>query len=681
MPNRLANETSPYLLQHKDNPVDWYPWGPEALQKASDEDKPILLSVGYSACHWCHVMEHESFEDRDTADVMNALFVSIKVDREERPDIDSIYMQAVQTLTGHGGWPMTVMLTPDGRPFYGGTYFPKEPRQGMPAFTEVLKAVADAYRNRRGDILQSANAIVERLGGQVPRAQAQLLTAGILQQAVQKLTTTFDWTHGGFGQAPKFPQPMSLEFLLRSHHRQPDSRLLQMVEMTLTNMARGGMYDQLGGGFHRYSVDAHWLVPHFEKMLYDNALLSRLYLHAYQVTGNPYYRRITEETLDYVLREMTDSAGGFYSTQDADSEGEEGKLFVWTPDEIVEVLGAGDALPFMRFFDVTQSGNFEGRNILNQPEEASAMANGLGFSVEDLQYIVAQGRAALMAAREGRVHPGRDEKVLTSWNGMMLRSFAEAAVVLKRRDYLDAAIANAGFLLKHSRRRDGRLLRTWKAGEAKLLGFLEDYAMLIEGLLALHEATFDARWYDEARGLADSMIDLFWDDTDEVFYDTGKDAEALVVRPRDFYDNAMPCGGSVAADVLLRLAVLTGEAEYHRKALANLRSVAPYLANHPGGFGYWLGAMDFYLSRAQEVAIIGDPRQPATASLIDTVFAGYLPNKVVTGFDPQGGEAPVSPLLEGRTLLDGKPTAYVCENYACQLPATDAETLAGQLGL
>ena len=682
MANRLAGETSPYLLQHKDNPVDWYPWGPEALQRAKEEDKPIFLSIGYSACHWCHVMEHESFEDEETAKVMNGLYVSIKVDREERPDLDNIYMQAVQAMTGHGGWPMTVFLSPDGRPFYGGTYFPPEDRPGMPSFTRVLMAVADAYHSKRSELLENADQLVSRLQGASAQWDAEALTSELLGQACQQIGSQFDSQHGGFGSAPKFPQPMGLEVLLRCTRRFQDPQMLHMVEFTLEKMAHGGMYDQLGGGFHRYSTDAHWLVPHFEKMLYDNALLSRTYLHAYQATGKPLYRRIAEETLDYVLREMTSPAGGFYSTQDADSEGVEGKFFVWSPQEIIATLGEADGKLFNRFFGVTDHGNFEEHNILSVPMEPAQIAQELGTTEEKLSAIIRAAKEKLYRVREGRVHPGRDEKVLTSWNGLMLRSLAEGAAALGRDDYLSAAIVNALFLLENLRR-NGRVLRTHKDGQAKLLGFLEDYALLTDGLLALYEATFDRRWLDEARALADAMIDLFWDPSDEFFYDTARDHESLVVRPRDVFDNAMPCGGSVAADTLLRLGLLTGEAEYARKATASLRSVAHFLAQYPTGLGHWLGALDLYLSKPHEIAIVGPRKDPATKALLDVIFGAYLPNKVVAGWDPARGTEAIEgvPLLQDRPPVDGRPTAYVCENYACQLPTTDPETLAGQLGV
>ena len=553
MPNRLAGETSPYLLQHKDNPVDWFPWGPEALEKAKQEDRPIFLSIGYSACHWCHVMEHESFEDPQTAEVMNALFVSIKVDREERPDLDSIYMQAVQTLTGRGGWPMSVFLTPAGQPFYGGTYYPPDDRHGMPSFTKVLMAVADAYQNKRSDVTDTAGQLTSRLQPATVQG-TEMLTVDLLQQACQSAKAQFEPAHGGFGSAPKFPQPMTLEFLLRCWARFGDSEALRMATFTMQKMARGGMYDQVGGGFHRYSTDAFWLVPHFEKMLYDNALLSRVYVQAAQATGEPFYRRVAEETFDYVLKEMTHPSGAFYSTQDADSEGHEGKFFVWTPVQTAALLGEDDARVVNHYYGATEAGNFEGRNIFHVPSDASKAAADLGMPEQAVLAIVERARARLYAAREERVHPGLDDKVLTSWNGLMLRSLAEGAAALGRDDYLQAAVKNAAFLL-HTMRRDGRLLRTYKDGTAKLMAYLEDYAMLAEGLISLYEATFERRWLDEAVSLADAMVSLYWDPGEGLFYDTASDHESLIVRPRDTFDNAMPSGGSAAAGVLLRLAV------------------------------------------------------------------------------------------------------------------------------
>ena len=684
MPNRLINETSPYLLQHANNPVDWYPWGEEALERARSEDKPILLSIGYSACHWCHVMERESFEDETIAGLMNENFVSIKVDREERPDLDQVYMQAVQMLTGSGGWPMTVFLTPEGKPFYGGTYFPPDDRQGMPGCPRLLTSIAEAYSTNRGEVDRVTQQLTTQMSqsNQVPQGTS-ILTVDILHQAYSSLATNFDYQNGGFGNAPKFPQPMTPEFLLRYYHHGYTPRALELVELTLEKMAYGGIYDQIGGGFHRYSTDPYWLVPHFEKMLYDNALLARLFLHTYLITGRALYRRVVEETLDYVLREMTDPSGGFYSAQDADSEGVEGKFFVWSPGEINAVMGDTDGEVFAGYYGVTAGGNFEGKNILNIRQNPEEFAETKGLTADQLGDIINRGSKALLEVREQRIHPMRDDKVLASWNGLMLRSFAEAAAALGRPDYLAVAIKNAGFLVG-SMKSDGRLLRTYRDGQAKLLGYLEDYSFVIDGLLALYEATFDLRWLEEAVTLADSMIELFWDEGIGGFYDTGSDHETLVVRPRDVFDNAQPCGGSVASDVLLRLAVFTGKSDYSAKAAVPLRSLHQAMSQSPGGTGHWLSALDFYVSPPKEIAVIGPRDDPATQALLDTVFHRFLPNKVVMGIEPPlsptvGNSGSDIPLLAGRGMVGGLPSAYVCQNYACQLPVTDPAGLAEQL--
>ena len=690
MPNRLINETSPYLLQHANNPVDWYAWGDEALERAKAEDKPILLSIGYSACHWCHVMERESFENEATAFLMNEHFINIKVDREERPDLDAVYMEAVQMMTGSGGWPMTVFLTPDGKPFFGGTYFPPEERHNMPGFPRLIQSIAKAYRDDRSEIDRATQKITSQMGrsGQMQGGDSPL-TVEVLHQAYSTLAGSFDYQNGGVGAAPKFPQPMTLELLLRYYHHGYNPRALEMVDLTLEKMARGGIYDQIGGGFHRYSTDAYWLVPHFEKMLYDNALLARLYLHAYLVTGKPLYRRITEETLDYVLREMTDELGGFYSAQDADSEGEEGKFFVWTPDEIEAVLGEEEGSIFGGYFGVTDAGNFEGKTIFNVPQPADSFSEEHGLPLEQLQALIDRGKQALRDKREQRVHPLRDDKVLASWNGLMLRSFAEAAVVLNRADYLNAAINNAAFLLD-TMKPQGRLLRTYRDGQAKLLGYLEDYAFVADGLLALYEATFEPRWLKEALALADSMVELFWEETAGAFYDTGSDHESLVIRPRDVFDSAQPCGGSVASELLLRLAVITGNQEYAVKAATPIRALYDLMSRAPAGTGHWLAALDFYVSTPKEIVVIGPREEPATQSLIDVVFGRFLPNKIVMGDnssiaslsmgEQRGGlDLAGLPLLKDRGMIGGRPTAYVCQNYACQLPVTEPEALAAQL--
>ena len=676
MPNRLSSETSPYLLQHANNPVDWYPWGDEALQRAKDEDKPILLSIGYSACHWCHVMERESFENEDIAQLMNDHFVSIKVDREERPDLDAVYMEAVQMLTGSGGWPMTVFLTPDGQPFYGGTYFPPVDRFNMPGFPRLLESVARSYHNSREEIDRVTGQITSQMGrtGQMPIGDTPV-TVDTFHEAYTTLATNFDYQNGGTGTAPKFPQAMNLEVLLRYYRHGYNDRALEMVNLTLEKMARGGIYDQIAGGFARYSVDAYWLVPHFEKMLYDNALLARLYLHAHQATGRGMYRRIAEETLDYILREMTGPEGGFYSATDADSEGEEGKFFVWTPAEIEAVLG-DEAGIFSGFFGVTEKGNFEGSNILNISQKASDYASKNGIELKRLVDVVQRGKQSMLNEREKRIHPLLDDKVLASWNGMMLRSFAEAGAALERPDYLDAAIKNASFLLE-TMRPDGKLLRTYRAGHARLPGYLEDYSFVADGLLALYEATFDQRWLTEATSLADRMIELFWDDEVGGFYDTSAEHDQLVVRPRDVLDNAQPCGGSVATDVLLKLAVITGNDDYREKAATPLRTLKELMGRAPAGTGHWLAALDFYVSSPKEVVIIGPHNDPATEALLQAVNGAFHPNKVLVGAEAEGDYG--LPLLESRGMIDGQPTAYVCQNYACQLPVNTPEDLATQL--
>ena len=664
--NRLARETSPYLLQHAHNPVDWYPWGEEAFARARAENKPILLSVGYSACHWCHVMERESFENPDTAALMNRHFVNVKVDREERPDVDHIYMQAVQSLTGHGGWPMTVFLSPDGTPFYGGTYFPPTDRHGLPGFPRLLTALADAWTHRQGEVLQSGRQIAEALGqSERLRSAGTLLTEEVLGSAFHGVSAQFDEEHGGLGGAPKFPQPMIWEFVLRFARRGGNEYARRMVHTTLVRMARGGMYDQVGGGFARYSVDAHWLVPHFEKMLYDNAQLASLYLHGWLAFGDAECRRVCEETLDYVVREMTDPSGGFYSAQDADSEGHEGKFFVWTPDELRAVLGA-EADAAMAYWGVDRGPNFEGKSILYLPGEPDPTR-------------MAAARRKLYEARERRVHPGRDDKVLAGWNGLMCQAFAEAGRALGRADYVAAAVRNAEFVLG-SMRRDGRLMRTWKAGQARLNGYLEDYAMVAAALVTLYEATFDRRWLDAARGLVAELLRLFWDETLEGFYDTGIDHERLIVRPRNLYDNAVPSGSSVAIEALLRLAELTGDRAYEQRAVAALRPMADLMSRHPTAFGRFLCALDFHLGPRTELALLAPRAIEEVAPLAREAFKRYLPNLVAAGAVAASPQAAAGiPLLEGRGVVDGKPTAYVCRNYACELPVTEVSALGHQL--
>ena len=678
--NRLAGETSPYLLQHAHNPVDWYPWGEEALARSRAEDKPILLSIGYSACHWCHVMERESFENEEIARLMNENFVNIKVDREERPDLDQVYMNAVQMMTGHGGWPMTVFLTPDLIPFYGGTYFPPEDRHNLPGFPRVLAGVAQAYRTSPGEIAQTASSVLgelRRMGA--ARESNASLAEELLDGAVRGLSRSYDPRHGGFGGAPKFPSPMSLEFLLRAHARTGDDNALRMVTHTCRKMAEGGLYDQLGGGFHRYSTDARWLVPHFEKMLYDNAQLSRLYLHAWQATKDDSFRRVAVETLEYVAREMTDDGGGFYSTQDADSEGVEGKFFVWSREELARLLGEEDAALVAAYYDVTAEGNFEGENILNTPRPAEEVARGLRVTTEELLQAVARARPALFAARERRVKPGRDEKVIAAWNGMMLQSFAEAAAVLGREDFRAVAERNAAFTLERLRDATG-LLHVYKDGRAKQHAFLDDYACVASGLLSLYETTGDARWLRECLALAERMNAEFWDEEDGGFFYTGASSEKLIVRQKDYFDNATPSGNSVAAELLVRLAALTENEDYSRKAVTVFRLVRDAVERYPAAFGCMLGALDFHLSTPKEIVIVGEPNDAATRELLREVWGRYLPNKIVAQ-TREGDEAAAAivPLLRGRTLIGGRATAYVCENYACQRPVSEPGELASQL--
>jgi uncharacterized protein YyaL (SSP411 family) len=666
MANHLIHETSPYLLQHAENPVDWYPWGEEAFEKARHENKPVLLSIGYSACHWCHVMAHESFEDEQIAQLMNENFVNIKVDREERPDLDQIYMNAVQMMTHHGGWPMTVFLTPDAVPFYGGTYFPPQDRYNMPGFPRVLIGVSEAYRDRQDDIRETGASLVNELkrlsatGGSDFPVGPELLDA-----AYTGIIRNYDSINGGFGGAPKFPPAMTLEFLLRTYVRTGNPEALDMVSHTCRKMANGGMYDQLGGGFHRYSTDARWLVPHFEKMLYDNALLSRLYLHYFQVSQEPFARETVEGILDYVLREMTHAEGGFYSTQDADSEGHEGKFFVWTMDEIRATLGADDARIFSAYYNITEGGNFEGKNIPNvtRPAEPEWLAS------------LEESKRKLFALREQRVKPDRDEKVLTAWNGLMMAGFAEAGVVLNRPDYTDAARRNAEFVLSNLRR-NGALLRTWKDGVAKFNAYLEDYAFLTEGLVTLFETTGESRWLNEALTLTERMVEEFWDEEGGGFFFTGKSHESLIVRSKDYFDNATPSGNSVAAIVLLRLATITDNDSYRNLAIAVLSEVGDQIRRYPSGFGYALSAADFLLSTPKEVAIAGKDAADISPLLAET-WRRYLPNKVVAAsFE---GETAKTPLLENRPLINGLATAYVCEHYTCQQPVTDVGELSEEL--
>ena len=654
--NRLADETSPYLQQHMDNPADWYPWGEEAFARAKAEDRPILLSVGYAACHWCHVMAHESFEDEETARVMNELFVNVKVDREERPDVDAVYMEAVQAMTGHGGWPMTVWLTPEGRPFYGGTYFPNSPRAGMPAFTQVCQAVAQTWKERREDILDQASRVTGMLqaAAQFTPADEPLPTREAIDDAAAKLAEQFDREWGGFGRAPKFPQPDLYELLLRAHARTPHEATLAVVTTSLDAMASGGIYDHLGGGFHRYSVDREWLVPHFEKMLYDQALLARVYLHAWQVTGEERYRQVAAETIDYVRRDLRHPGGGFSSSEDADSEGVEGKFYVWSVADVRQVLGdAADAA--IEWWGITPAGNFEGTNILTRPVRGDLVR----------PEPIEQARRRLFEVREGRVRPGLDDKVLTEWNALFLATLAEAGAALGREDWLEDARANADFLLGALRRDDGRWLRSWQRGQPRHLAYAGDHAALVAAFSRMAEATGEAMWIDEARATADAMLDLFWDDEVGGLFTVGRDAEQLITRAKDLVDNVIPSANGSAAVALVRLAALTGEERYRERAEQILRLVAEPLRRHPTAFAHLLGAVDLLEAPVTEIAVMGD-----RPDLVRAVQARFLPNAVLAW-----GEPYPSPLFEGRT----EGLAYVCRNYACQKPTDNVEDLLAQL--
>ncbi|MBI1747077.1 MAG: thioredoxin domain-containing protein [Acidobacteria bacterium] len=678
--NRLSGETSPYLLQHAHNPVDWYPWGEAALARAQQEDKPILLSIGYSACHWCHVMERESFENTAIARLMNDHFVCIKVDREERADLDQIYMNSVQMMTGQGGWPLTVFLTPDGLPFYGGTYFPPEDRHGQTGFPRLLLALHEAYQNRRDQVLQSARQLTEQLES-LNRFQAshEILTAGMLEQAGEATMQRIDWSNGGFAGAPKFPNTTSLELLLRTFRQQGNRAALEAVELTLQKMANGGIYDHLGGGFHRYTVDAQWLVPHFEKMLYDNALLSEIYLRAYQVTGHTFYRRIVEETLNYVCREMTSRDGGFYSSQDADSNGEEGRFFLWTLGEIESLLGVADGKAFCLYYGITEIGNFDERNILHVPRPLADVAAALGEASNRLEERLARGRQILFAAREQRAKPGRDEKILTAWNGLMLKSFAEAARVLQNDSLREVAIRNAVFLLSRMTQ-NGRLQRAFKDGISKFNGYLEDYAYFIDGLLSLYGATFDVRWLVEARRLTDVMVEQFWDDADSGFYFTAKDHEKLISRPKEIYDGAIPSATAVAADVLLRLSGFLEEPAYERQAVQIFHGLCEPATRHPMAFSRLLCALDFHLGPRRTVALVGDKTHTATVAFLHEINRRYLPNTLVALKEPADTAAEATvPWLRERGQVNGQPAAYVCENFTCHAPVTNVTDMAAYL--
>ena len=668
--NRLAHETSPYLLQHAHNPVDWYPWGEEAFDKAQRENKPILLSIGYSACHWCHVMEHESFENEEIAALMNQLFVNIKVDREERPDLDEIYMSAVQMLTGRGGWPMTMFLTPERKPFYGGTYFPPEDRGGMPGFPRILMGVDHAFRERPADVEKSVTQIISALQRMSASQESQqTFSESIIGDGAEKIAAAYDSDNGGLGQAPKFPNAGVYELFLRHHHHSKNQRYLEMVIHTLTKMAQGGIYDHLGGGFHRYSVDAKWLVPHFEKMLYDNAQLVRIYAQAYTITKKPLFQNVVDETCGYLLREMLHSEGGFYSTQDADSEGEEGKFFVWALSEIDRLVGDEAGEIFGRIYDVSEQGNFEEKNILHPILTVEQASKYFRRDPAEIEKIIAEVKQKLFTEREKRIKPFRDEKIIAAWNGLMLSGLAAAIRISPRSEYLEATERTIKFLFAKMFR-DGSLLHTYKDGQAKLLGYLDDYAFLAIGLLDVYEVLFDQALLERAIELGEIMLREFWDDEDGAFFSTGKSHEELISRAKPIFDASIPSGNSMAAQLLLRLHHITGRELYRQRAEKVLRSYYDAMKSQPFGFAHLICALDFYLTKPKEVFIVGERQIAATRALLAGVHSLYLPNLTLQLANPHEPLEKISPLLSGKTQLDGKATAYVCQNYTCSAPVT-----------
>ena len=677
MPNRLAEETSPYLVQHANNPVDWYPWGPEAFVRAKQEDKPIFLSIGYSACHWCHVMEHESFEDEEIARQLNQSFVCIKVDREERPDVDQIYMNAVQLLTGRGGWPMSMFLTPELRPFHGGTYWPPQQRMGLPGFQQVLAAVVDAWQNRREQALEQATKLTEHLQGIGANSEPETLaTVELINEAIAKLDQSFDYTNGGFGQAPKFPHPMDLQVLMRAWRRNRRDGLLKMVRLNLDKMARGGIYDHLAGGFARYSVDERWLVPHFEKMLYDNALLSEVYTDAFLATGDNQFKRTAKETLDYVANYMTDENGGFHSTEDADSEGEEGKFYVWTPAQIREVLGDTLADRFCYCYDVTESGNFEGKSILNLPKTLEQAAARKDWNLDELETQLVDCRRRLLAVRDQRVRPGKDDKIIASWNGLMIHSFAHAAAVFDCERYLEAATQAARFICSSMMRENGRLWHTWRQGKAKLNAYLDDYACLANSWITLYEASFDETWIDRSMTLAEVIIQQFRDREGGGFFYTSNDHEQLIARNKDVHDSSVPSGSAMAATVLIRLGKLCGRADFLEAARETLDANVNLMRQAPTAAGQLLIALDMYSGPFHEIVILGDRTEMGTAQVLSDLRGRYLPNRVIacrTVADVEDGSVDIDPIFTGKVAGKPIPTVYVCERFACQAPLHGVE--------
>ncbi|MBF0524911.1 MAG: thioredoxin domain-containing protein [Deltaproteobacteria bacterium] len=680
MPNQLAHEKSPYLLQHADNPVDWYPWSDSAFEKARQENKPVFLSIGYATCHWCHVMAHESFEDIDVANYLNKNFVSVKVDREERPDVDQIYMFVCQALTGRGGWPLTVFLTPDQKPFYAGTYFPKLSRMGMPGFLDVLAQINNVWRKEPNRVLQSCEAINQAVNQPVKDLGAPPdMDISVLNRAYDQLTTAFDPQQGGFSQAPKFPTPHHMTFLLRRHDRDKMPSALKMVEKTLQAMRHGGIFDQIGLGFHRYSVDEKWLVPHFEKMLYDQALLAMAYVEAYQVTGDQTYARVAREIFTYVIRDMTDPEGGFYSAEDADTLGREGLFYVWRPEEVQAVLGQEEAGLYCRFYDITSAGNFEeGDSIPNMPIPALEFARLSGISPTELESRLEAAREKLFAARDKRVHPLKDDKIITSWNGLMIAALAKGAQALGDKSYAAAAGRAADFIKKNLMTPDGGLRRRYRLGDAASPGYLDDYAFLAWGLIELYEATLEVGHLEEALAITQQMMDLFWDEAGGGLTLSGKNNETLISKVKDVYDGAVPSGNSVAALNLWRLGRMTGRVDLEETADKLTKIFAHQVAAHPMAYTQFLIALDAMLGPSCEVVLVGNLGDDTTRAMAEMIQRAWLPRKVFLHWDDRGQNrrlAELAPFLNSLQALNGRPTVYVCQGYACRNPITDLESL------
>ena len=677
--NHLAYEKSPYLIQHAENPVNWYPWGDEAFEKAKKENKPIFLSIGYATCHWCHVMAHESFEDKEVARVLNAYFIAIKVDREERPDIDNIYMSVCQTMTGSGGWPLSIFMTSDAKPFYAGTYFPKKGRMGIPGFMEILERIHNAWTENRSAIITDSEKVTDAISFKSEfQVASHVLGEDALKTGFNQLKNNFDKHNGGFGSSPKFPMSHQLNFLLRWHKRTADPEALNMVEKTLESMRRGGIFDQIGFGFHRYSVDAIWLVPHFEKMLYDQSMLAIAYTEAFQVTGNVRFAQTAKEIFTYVLRDMTSPEGGFYSAEDADSEGEEGLFYVWKPKEIKKYLGKEIGELVCDFYDIDERGNFEdGHSIAHEPEFPERFAKSKGISLAELETTIEHARKLLFQIREQRVHPLKDDKILTSWNGLMIAALAKAYQAFGDTTYAEAAKASANFILKHLKTKDGRLLRRYRNGDAAYPGYLDDYAFCVWGLIELYEATFEVHWLEQALSLNKDMIHIFWDGKGGGLFFTGKGNETLITRSKDIYDGAIPSGNSVAALNFLRLGRMTGNVDLEHQAEQLVKTFSNQVTAYPAGHTHFLSALDFMVGPGKEIVIAGDGSK-ATEKIVTSIHRKFLPNKVVL-LKHQGKKgnrlASVSPFVDPMTLVNNKPTVYVCEQYACKKPITTLDKL------